>query len=282
METLGVARRSARPHLRRALAAAVLWVLGVAAAPAAWGQTADDAEGDWDFAITPYIWLPAMTGDATIKGHTAVIDTTVSDLFTETDFVFALSAEMEAWYRHKWGLAVNGQWTVLQQDDNLEGTLLQFDLSNNLGLFEVLGFYNYGERPLGSSAAGSTWSIQPLVGVRVTTIRADFDRKDAASVDQAKTWADPILGSRSIIRLGKDGRLQAILRGDIGGFGLGSTFTWNVAGMFGYDFKIRSVDMTVLLGMRALSQDFTDESGSNRFKWDVIQYGPLLGLAFRF
>ena len=282
METLGAARRSARPRLRRALAAAALWALGAAVAPAAWGQAADDAESDWDFAILPYVWLPAMTGDVTIKGHTATIDTTISDLFTETDAVFALAAEMEAWYRHKWGLAINGYWAVIQQDDNLEGTPFQFDLDIDQGLFEVLGFYNYGERPLGSSGTGTTWSIQPLIGVRVTTIRGGFDFENFASVDQAKTWADPILGSRSIIRLGKDGRLQAILRGDIGGFGLGSTFTWNVAGMFGYDFAIRSVDMTVLLGMRALSQDFTDGSGSNRFKWDVIQYGPLLGLAFRF
>jgi hypothetical protein len=223
-----------------------------------------------------------MTGDVTIKGNASDIDTTISDLFTESDFVFALAAEMEAWYRHKWGLAFNGQWTILQQDDNLEGTPLQFDLKNNLGLFEFLGFYSYGQRPLGSSATGTTWSIQPLVGVRVTTIRGGFDFKNASSRDQAKTWADPILGSRSIIRLGKDRRSHVILRGDIGGFGLGSTFTWNVAGMFGYDFRIRSVDTTVLLGMRALSQDFTDGSGSNRFKWDVIQYGPLLALAFRF
>jgi hypothetical protein len=282
METLSAARRSAHPQRQRALAIAVFWVLGVAAAPAAWGQAADDAESDWDFVIAPYIWLPAMTGDATVKGRTTEIDTTVSDLFTETDFVFALSAEMEAWYRNTWGLAVNGQWTILEQDDHLEGTPLQFDLKNNLGLFEVLGFYSYGERPLGSSSTGTTWSIQPLIGVRVTTIRTNLDFKNAGSFDAAETWADPILGSRSIIRFGKDQRLSGILRGDFGGFGLGSTFTWNLVGMLGYDFAIRSVDMTALFGMRALSQDFTDGSGSDRFKWDVIQYGPLVGLAFRF
>jgi hypothetical protein len=47
---------------------------------------------------------------------------------------------MEAWYRHEWGLAFNGQWSVLWQDDNLEGTRLEFDLTNDLGLFEFLGF----------------------------------------------------------------------------------------------------------------------------------------------
>jgi hypothetical protein len=175
-----------------------------------------------------------MAGEAAVKGNRVDIDTTIADLFTETDFVFVLSAEMEAWYQQKWGLAFNGQWTVLEQDDNLKGTPLE------------------------------------------------FDRKNAASVSQSKTWADPILGSRSIVRFGEDKRWRGILRGDFGGFGAGSTFTWNLVGMLGYDFAMGSVDTTVLLGMRALSQDFADGSGSNRFKWDVIQYGPLVGLAFRF
>ena len=282
METLGTARRSARLRYRRGLVIAVLWTLGTAAAPAAWGQATDAAESDWSFAITPYIWLPAMTGEAAVKGNSVDIDTTIADLFTETDFVFALSAEMEAWYRQKWGLAFNGQWTWLQQDDNLEGTRFEFDLTNNLGLFEFLGFYSFGEQPLGSSATGPTWSIQPLVGVRGTTLRAELDFKNAASIDQNETWADPILGSRAIVRFGKNKRWRGILRGDFGGFGLGSTFTWNAAGMLGYDFAMGSVDTTVLLGMRALSQDFADGSGSNRFKWDVIQYGPFVALAFRF
>jgi hypothetical protein len=52
-ETLGVARRPAHLRRRRARATAVLWALSITAAPAAWGQAADDAESDWDFAITP-------------------------------------------------------------------------------------------------------------------------------------------------------------------------------------------------------------------------------------
>jgi hypothetical protein len=109
-----------------------------------------------------------------------------------------------------------------------------------------------------------------------------MDFKSASSVDQNETWADPLLGARSMVRFGRDQRWRGVLRGDLGGFGLGSTFTWNLVGMLGYDFAMGSVDSTVLLGMRALSQDFADGSGSNRFKWDVIQYGPLVALAFRF
>jgi hypothetical protein len=68
------------------------------------------------------------------------------------------------------------------------------------------------------------------------------------------------------------------MRGDLGGFGAGSDFTWNAVGMLGYDFHIRSVASTVVLGARALYQDFEDGA----FRWDVTQYGPVLGLAFHF
>ncbi len=70
------------------------------------------------------------------------------------------------------------------------------------------------------------------------------------------------------------------MRGDFGGFGAGSDFTWNALGAFGYDFHIRSIASTVLLGGRALYQDFEDNGGA--FRWDVTQYGPFLALALHF
>jgi hypothetical protein len=52
--------------------------------------------------------------------------------------------------------------------------------------------------------------------------------------------------------------------------------------MFGYDFHIGSLSSRVFLGARALYQDYEDGSGSQKFAWDVTQFGPVLGLALRF
>ena len=72
------------------------------------------------------------------------------------------------------------------------------------------------------------------------------------------------------------------MRGDFGGFGAGSDFTWNLAGILAYDFHIRSVSTSVLLGARALYQDYDEGSAEGLIRWDVTQYGPLIGLSFRF
>ena len=63
---------------------------------------------------------------------------------------------------------------------------------------------------------------------------------------------------------------------------MGSDFTRNMIGLLGYDFHIGSMPSTVILGGRALSQDYEDGSGSSKFRWDVIQYGPVLALELKF
>ena len=68
-------------------------VLGGAAAV----QAEPPPEKNWSFAITPYVWLPAMTGETAIDGFRVEVDTSVSDLFTESDFIFALQAQFEVW-----------------------------------------------------------------------------------------------------------------------------------------------------------------------------------------
>ncbi len=70
------------------------------------------------------------------------------------------------------------------------------------------------------------------------------------------------------------------LRGDIGGIAFGSDFAWDAFGLIGYQFSLFGEDNArVLAGYRALSQDYTDGSGRNKFKWDVTLHGPILGLA---
>jgi len=71
--------------------------------------------------------------------------------------------------------------------------------------------------------------------------------------------------------------------GDIGGFGAGSEFTWQAAGMVGYRFGLFGDDNArVLAGYRALYQDYKSGSGSNEFKWDMTLHGPVLALAISF
>ena len=63
-------------------------------------------------------------------------------------------------------------------------------------------------------------------------------------------------------------------RGDIGGFGVGCDFTWNVAALVHFQpWK----NVAIVGGYRALDQDYEDGSGSSRFAYDMRLAGPLLG-----
>lgn len=284
----GSARRY-NPGVRPTAAVLAAWAL-LLAAPAA-GEP--PPERDWEFAATPYIWLPAMTGSVTVRGREAEVDTDVADLFTETDLILAVQLELEAWYRQRFGLLLNGQWTRLDQDDNLLGPTqgppfgpgifpIQFDLTTNLGLLEVLGAWRAGTWELGSGAGSPALTVEPFAGARLTSLKITFDPNGGSDLDRRRTWADPILGARATLALGHERRWKLHFRGDFGGFGAGSEFTWNLVGGVGYEWRPKLCRVEAILGARALYQDYQDGSGTGRFEWDITQYGPAIGLALRF
>jgi hypothetical protein len=69
------------------------------------------------------------------------------------------------------------------------------------------------------------------------------------------------------------------LRGDVGGFDVGSKFTYNAVGLVGYNI---SPVVSVWLGYRVLGVNYESGSGFNKFKLDVTFYGPITGIIFRF
>jgi len=65
----------------------------------------------------------------------------------------------------------------------------------------------------------------------------------------------------------------------VGGFGVGSEFTWNLVGTLQYHLS-RTVSLGV--GYRALDIDYEQGSGASRFKFDVLMHGPVPGAVFHF
>jgi len=74
-------------------------------------------------------------------------------------------------------------------------------------------------------------------------------------------------------------RLTLALRGDVGGFGVGSHFTYNGSAILGYSF---SHTVSAWLGYRILGINYQDGHGPDRFMYDVRMHGPIMGIGFRF
>lgn len=92
---------------------------------------------------------------------------------------------------------------------------------------------------------------------------------------------DPVIGGRIRHRVAPGQEL--VLRADIGGLGAGSEFSWNAIAAYSWNIAVcEGVTYSGILGYRALSVDYERGSGLNKYEYDVLMHGPLVGLAVDF
>jgi hypothetical protein len=118
--------------------------------------------------------------------------------------------------------------------------------------------------------------VEPEAGFRYTYLRTELEIRGGRTVDGNENWVDPLVGSR----IGLDLSDRWVLFGEtnVGGFGVGSDFTWNAQAFVGYHTALFGRPTTFALGYRALSQDYDHKD----FGWDVTMHGPIIGTAIRF
>ena len=114
--------------------------------------------------------------------------------------------------------------------------------------------------------------------MRVNTLQGKLGFKTlGVDVSQDKTWVDPLVGL--ILRTPGEHRVHARVYTEIGGFGAGSDFTWQIFPTVGFKFTDR---FSLEVGYRWLDLDYKTGDGNERFAYDVLTQGPVGGLAFRF
>jgi hypothetical protein len=254
------------------------------------------APDKWEFELIPYLWMAAMKGDVTLKGIAASVDMSFSDIWSDLKFGAMLKLEAK---KGRWGIFLDTVYMDL--DDSVTGKrtftgplgqrtaeiLADANISMEQWVLELGGFYQLAEIPVGQEKGG-VLSLDLLAGGRYWYLSTDVDvglvldanrNTIARNISQkgSKEWIDPFIGLRTRIQLTKN--LMLVLRGDIGGFSVGSQFTWNASGYFGYSV---SEMVSLWAGYRALGVDYRDGSGSRKFEYDMTFQGPVLGVGFRF
>lgn len=91
---------------------------------------------------------------------------------------------------------------------------------------------------------------------------------------------DPVIGFRLGVQASR--KIHVTVRGDVGGFGVGSEFTWNAVALIRYQVPVWGYPVNLLFGYRALFQHTVDGAGSSKITSTVTQHGPLLGVSVRF
>ena len=213
---------------------------------------------DWEFNLAPmYLWAVSINGDQTVKGVKVDLDVPFSDIFDNLNG--ALTVHFEGLHRQRWGFFTDLNYIVLEMDDG------PVDIDFTETMIELAGFYRI---------IRGAHAIDGLGGLRYSSMDVDLDLPGPLSdVDQRKDWVDPYFGLLWQWKIAE--KWGTRLRGDIGGFGIGSDLTWNLVGLV--DFKPWK-HAGLFGGYRALYQDYSTGSGNKRFSFDATMQGPVLGL----
>jgi len=219
---------------------------------AAAAHSSDEA-ARWSFTLEPFLWLAGIEGEGG-DGSAPPVDIGENvSLFGQIDGGFLLALEARA-PEGRFSMLADGLYLSLADD---EGSL---QTDTDVWMVE-LG----AGLPLGASA----W--EAIAGLRYVDL--EFDTEIAGlGTDSQEDWIDPWVGARGTIPFGESWAFGC--RADVGGFGVGTQFTWQALAGLEVDLG-KSVRLDV--GYRAISLDFDDGD----LEYDALIRGPLIALAFR-
>jgi len=264
----------------------------------------------WSYTFTPYFWMPSINGSSTVKGHTADVDETFIDLLHREipKQLFGLMGSFEArndrfsiftdFVYMKLGASGSGARSVTLGP--LSATAgASVNLNVEMAIAELAATYEIARWGGVAGKPGSGTALDVFGGGRFWWQKADADLTVGTTVNLTRfpgftvtgnhavagsgdiTWADPIVGMR--VRHQFSPGQELVLSGDVGGFGVGSQFSWQAIGAYQWEFaRTQNVNWSGLIGYRALYVDYSKGAGATLYEYNMLQHGPIVGLSMRF
>jgi len=252
------------------------------------------SDGEWDFVVTPYVWLPARSDiTSTVSGQTADLELTLNELVDMFD-VFAISGRVEAW-KGRFGLIGDAMWMKVNMSNKavpLPGPLLDIKIDKvdiQQAVFDFAGAYRVLQRPFRQGRALPALYFEPFLGARVVYLKQKIDVTiepqgpilpgRSPTLGDEKTWAELMIGGRLWMQVLD--KLSFALRGSVSGFGIGegSDLQWDF--LAGADYRPWH-RASFKLGYRVYQIDYMTGSGTDAFGYDTTQHGPYLGVSIYF
>ena len=230
--------------------------------PSVSAEEKPDADSGWKFQVAPYMWFLSLEGDVTVKGQKSDLDFDFSDIWDELNIAGMLTFDAR---KGNWGMF--GDMIGANLGKSKKVGEAKIDPTIKLALLTAGGAYRLGTWKLSDAGQdGPTVSVDGIFGVRYTYLDIDLDFKRIRGVSGNKDWFDPLIGARAFFDLSEHWALA--LNGNVGGFGVGSDFTWGAMGTIGYRFRLFSQknNARAAVGYRAIYQDYTDGSGDDKFE----------------
>lgn len=225
-------------------------------------------EDRWEFSITPYLWMFGMDGDVRIRNTSVEFDVGFDDIFENLDF--AAIARMEA-RNGRIGLYLDPVFGQVSADGDSGGA--DVEVETDLFLLDFGALYRVLDR---RTESGRAHVAEISLGGRYFYSDTDLDFAVVADRERSSDFVDLTVGG--LYGMDVTDRLGVLIRGDVGGFGLGSSseLSWNVAGLASWSFGRAG---RLWAGYRLLDIDQDDGGASG---YDLRISGPLVGYEFVF
>jgi hypothetical protein len=218
------------------------------------------AQNAWTFRVTPYLWLPTLNTETAIDNQpTADSSVSVLDVL---DFAALVAGEAR---KGRYTILGEFNYLDLSQDSAGPGGLVRAETGLDGVLASIMGGYAF--------ASDDRLRVEGLAGVRLWSLDASVDFASLPKASTSETWVDPVFGLRATYAVSDRIVLQGLA--DIGGFGVGSAFQWEVLARVGYALSDR---WTLAAGWRHLEVDVD----RGRLDLEMTLTGPLLAIDFTF
>jgi hypothetical protein len=261
----------------------------------------------WTFSLTPYFWAISLDGSSTVKGRTADVDANFFQILDHTQFpkgLMQVAALGEARYGRfalltdivymKLGLGESISRT--RGIDVINGTVgasagltIEMVIAQAAAAYEVARWHGLfsptSTTALDLYAGGRAWwqrgDLQINASGTLNIFDLTFSRAGVLSAEKSVSWFDPLVGAR--LRHQFAPTWDFVLNGDVGGFDVGSKFSWQVLALLEHEIcRSRTVTWSAMVGYKALSVDYSQGSGLTLYEFDMTMHGPIFGLTARF
>jgi len=299
-----------RRYLTALTFAVVVFAAGSLATMAAEPPATPDPD-PWRYNVALYGWAMNVSGNVTVRNQTIDTNASFIDLVQKSDSLAGFMGYFEA-DKGRLGVYTDLVFAKLgfgagqtNYRNPLPGlsitTTTNAALTYQLFIVEVGGVYEFFRWP--GTTEGSSTALDGVLGFRYwnNSIDASFDATATANLNlpafgiersrgfgvaiaraDAIQWVDPVVGLR--LRHQFTPQQQIMVRGDVGGFGLGSQFSWQAVAAYSYSWQYTGYQVAALLGFRALGVNYASPSGAgiNAVGINEVLYGPIIGVSFRF
>jgi len=225
---------------------------------------------EWNVELTPFLWLPAISGELRSEQLSQDFDIPAVDLISNLKMAFMITAEVSkgkffaapTWVYTKLG-ADNVLWSDGEND-------LEIKPDMKMNILELIAGARF--------RVNKYFIIDPFAGFRYSNynIYGSIEGLNTHSFDEDVDYWDPVIGVQ--MSYYPHPRVPIQLKTDIGGFGAGSQFSWTVSINSGYTIS-PSIDL--IAGFAAYGADYEKEIVmNNSIGLDMTMYGFDLGMKY--